>query len=281
MTLTTSAAGKLTLGNFFDATGVDSSQVLLLRHTYTADGLTGPSDLTPEKIHEYVRLQGIDNKIGRTPPFIWMNFIAAGGRRSRFLGAYENHGEIVHERTPTLRCFDLRPTQFLASFQGRLVIEWSKDAVNWAKSAKNTMSFPIMEISDPRPEPFPGFDQLLLTFNELQSVVEDSRYDHWRQALGSVQGIYLIADTKTGRLYVGKADGAERILGRWSNYAKTGHGGNVALRELSELDLTHREHFQFSILRVFGPGASTMEIDASENHYKRALLTRKFGLNRN
>ena len=96
-----------------------------------------------------------------------------------------------------------------------------------------------------------------------------------------MQGIYLIADTKTGRLYVGKADGTERILGRWSNYAKTGHGGNVALRELSELDLTRREHFQFSILRVFGPGASTMEIDASENHYKRALLTRKFGLNRN
>ena len=177
VTFSSSAAGQLTLGNIFDAAGVDSSQVLLLRHTYSADGLTGPSDLTPEKIHEYVRLQGINNKVGRNPPFIWMNFIATGGRRSRFLGAYENHGEMVHQRTPTLRCFDLRPAHFLASLQGRLVVEWSKDAVNWAKSAKDAINFPITEISDPQPKPFPGFDQLLLSFRELQSVVEDSHYD--------------------------------------------------------------------------------------------------------
>ena len=89
------------------------------------------------------------------------------------------------------------------------------------------------------------------------------------------------ADTSTGQLYVGKADGAERLLGRWSSYAKTGHGGNTALRELNDLDISHRQHFQFSILRVFSPGASTAEIDQAEAHYKRALLTRRFGLNRN
>jgi hypothetical protein len=29
--------------------------------------------------------------------------------------------------------------------------------------------------------------------------------------------------------------------------------GNVALKELADLDPTHRQHFMFSILRVFGP----------------------------
>lgn len=96
-----------------------------------------------------------------------------------------------------------------------------------------------------------------------------------------MQGIYLITDTSTGQLYVGKADGSERILGRWTAYARDGHGGNVALRQLAGLDSTHARHFQFSILQVFGPNAPTADVDEAEAHYKRALLTRQYGLNRN
>ena len=62
--------------------------------------------------------------------------------------------------------------------------------------------------------------------------------------------------------------GGERILGRWSAYARDGHGGNVALRDLAGLDPTH---FQFSIQRVFGPSVPTAEVDVAEAHFKRAL----------
>ncbi|MCQ9162954.1 GIY-YIG nuclease family protein [Arthrobacter sp. STN4] len=281
MTITTPFTGRLTFGDIVEASGVDPREILLLRHTYNADGLAGPADLTPEKIHESVRWQGVRNKVGKTPPKYWLNFVAAGGRRSRFLFAYENNGEIKDMRTADMRCFDLRPSPFLSDLEGRLVVEWSKDAVNWAKPALDCGGFLVTEVADARPEPFPGFDGLVLPFIELLAVMEDSRYGRWRQALSSVQGIYLIADTKTGQLYVGKADGAERMLGRWSQYAKTGHGGNVGLRDLDKLDPTHRQHFQFSILRVFDPGASMAEVDAAESHYKRILLTRQFGLNRN
>ena len=137
-----------------------------------------------------------------------------------------------------------------------------------------------MEIADPEVVAFPGFDSVLLTYSELQTMIEDSRNAAWRTALGSVQGIYLIADTLDGKLYVGKADGGERILGRWRQYAKDAHGGNVALKELA-VDPSHRHHLQFSILRVFGPSVPTSDVDAAEAHYKRAMLTRKFGLNRN
>lgn len=230
----------------------------------------------------YVREQGTAvYKFPRNPPQIWLNFIAAGGNRCRFVSAFENQGEALAERTETLRFYDLLPSQCLADFQNRLVIEWSNDAVNWAKRGELGAKFRVTEIADAQVQTFPGFDELILSFAELQTVMEDSRYAAWREVLKSVQGVYLIADTRTGQLYVGKADGSERILGRWNTYAKTGHGGNVALRDLDELDMSHRQHLQFSILRVFSPGASTAEIDAAESHFKRALLSRQFGLNRN
>src|SRR5690349_10238387 len=124
--------GHLTLGNILEAAGVDPRQVLLLRHTYTKTGLTGPDDLTPAKIMAYVREQGVNNsKFPETPPLIWLNFIAVGGNRCRFLNAYENKGEAPAERTETRRFYDLVPSSCLATFQNRLVINWSNDPVNW------------------------------------------------------------------------------------------------------------------------------------------------------
>ncbi len=107
--------------------------------------------------------------------------------------------------------------------------------------------------------------------------------------LSEVQGIYLITDASNGKQYIGRADGAERILGRWTTYARDGHGGNVALRELafastgggdSPTPTNHARQSVFSILRVFGPSTSSTEVNAAESHYKRALMTREFGLNR-
>jgi len=53
-------------------------------------------------------------------------------------------------------------------------------------------------------------------------------------------------------------------MGRWSECAKNGHGGNVALRELAIADARHRQQFQFSILRVFSPSAPSTQVDAAE-----------------
>ncbi|WP_420123933.1 GIY-YIG nuclease family protein [Nakamurella sp.] len=281
MTVTASITGHLTLGHVFGAAGLDPSQVVVLRHTYTADGLATPADVTPANLLAYVRVQGVSNKLGKTPPFHWLNFMTDGGRRSRFLTAYENHGELPSERTTDHRFFDLRPSHVLTSLQDRLVVEWSRDAVNWAKAGNAASAFPVVEIADPVEVPFPGFDKLLISYEELVAIVQDRRYAQWRSALSAVQGVYLIADTTTGQLYVGKADGGERIMGRWTSYARDGHGSNVALRQLANLDPRHARHFKFSILQVFGPAATTREIDEAESHYKEALLTRRWGMNRN
>lgn len=160
-------------------------------------------------------------------------------------------------------------------------MEWSKDAINWSKKGASAAAFPVIEIADPQNVDFPGFDRLVLTRADLRIALDDSRYAAWRTALGSVQGVYLISDSRSGRQYVGKADGGERILGRWSAYARDGHGGNIELRALALGDADHARHFVFSLLRVFGPDTPGNEVDAAEAHFKRALLTREFGLNRN
>lgn len=105
--------------------------------------------------------------------------------------------------------------------------------------------------------------------------MREHRFAAWRTALASVVGIYLITDTRDGRHYVGKADGAETIRQRWNGYATNGHGGNVELRHLDPAS------FRFSLLRVFDPATPTRVIDETESHFKIALDSRKHGLNRN
>ncbi|MFE5336091.1 GIY-YIG nuclease family protein [Isoptericola sp. NPDC056573] len=132
-----------------------------------------------------------------------------------------------------------------------------------------------MEIADAQPVPFPGFDRLVLDHAQLQAVMREHRHAAWRTALASVVGVYLITDTRDGRHYVGKADGAESIRQRWTAYATNGHGGNVELRTIDPTS------FRFSLLRVFDPSTPTRVIDEAESHSKVALDSRAHGLNRN
>lgn len=272
--------GDIDLGHLLLAAGVELDTTIVIRHTYNPDGLTGPHDLTTQKVHDYTRRQGF-RKFPAAPPKHWLIFVTDGGLRSRFLTAYDNRGEVTAERTATHRSFDLEPSDLLTTLRGRLVVQWSKDAVNWVKQGRAAAQFTVLEIADPAEVTFPGFDRLVIDYATLLDVVESSRYRSWQAALASVQAIYLITDSRTGQHYVGKADGGERLLGRWNTYARTGHGGNVALTALAGLDPDHVRDFRFSILRVFGPDTPRVDVDTAEEHFKRALMTREFGLNRN
>lgn len=287
----------LTFGHLLTAIGAEHDppigleDIRVIRHSFnTGDeaSLRGKEDLTEDRVREYTRFQGISRRqFPAQPERYWVVLIADGRRRSRLWGTFENHGEVASERTESARYFNLRPHDFLAPLVNRLVVEWDTPRA-WHRRAASAAHMPVLEISDRDKEPFPGFDNVLLTFHELGEMVSDHRYADWQVALSQVQGIYLITDASNGKQYIGKADGAERILGRWRAYASDGHGGNRALRELAQASIgaggaktDHARHFVFSILRVFGPSTSSSEIDAAESHYKKSLLTREFGLNRN
>ncbi|WP_291382645.1 GIY-YIG nuclease family protein [Demequina sp.] len=274
--------GNLTLGDVLISAGVQLSDVLAIRHTFKEEGLASPSDATAEGVMTYTRRQGAPGgKFPKQPPRWWLVFLADGGRRSRLYGAYENFGDVEEERDDVHRFYDLVESDLLHSLDGRLVAEWSSDSINWAKRGAVAASFPVVETSDPDAVPFPGFDRIALSYAQLQEVMSDSRYASWQTALGAVQGIYLIVDRSTGKLYVGKADGAQRILGRWKQYAETAHGGNVALREALGIDPERAQHFTWSLLRVFGSNTTPDEVDRAESHFKETLQTRKFGYNLN
>lgn len=274
-------AGALNFGHVLNVADLEPSQVVLLRHTYNEE-ISTPSEVTPANVLHYTRRQAHGNKLGKDPAPIWLVFMAEGGRRARFFGAYENHGELSDEATDELRYFDLRASDVLSAMASRLVVEWGKDTINWAKTGKSAADYRVLQIADPQVVDFPGFDQIVLSYGALQEAVADSRYAAWQTALAAVQGVYLIADTSTGKLYVGSATGGENILQRWRAYAGDGHGGNKGLLELDAIAPGHAKHFQFSILRVFGPSTPAREVLHAEAHFKNALLSgQPLGLNHN
>ena len=128
---------------------------------------------------------------------------------------------------------------------------------------------------------FPGFRSVELSFDELRLVVGQG-LESWRATLSNVAGVYLISDNVSGRLYVGSASGAGGIWQRWTQYAETGHGGNVELRALvNGGGLDRAKTFRFSILEIADVHTGEADVIARERHWKRVLLSRSHGLNGN
>lgn len=268
----------LTLGPILHSAGIDPGDALVIRHAFVREhadtGRRGVhADSTDMEIFRYTSEQSANPRIFPViPPRVWVVFLREGGDRARLWSVLENRGETSNDGQT--RTFDLAVSEYMTDLRNRLVIGW-RSPRSWRINATTAADYPVVEIADAEPVPFPGFDRLVLDFAQLQSVMREHRYASWRTALASVVGIYLITDIRDGRQYVGKADGVENIRQRWSAYAGNGHGGNVELRNVDPTS------FRFSLLRVFDPATPTHQIDVAESHFKYALDTRKHGLNRN
>ena len=103
----------------------------------------------------------------------------------------------------------------------------------------------------------------------------------WRIHLSAVAGIYLIVAEGTGNLYVGSAYGEGGIWGRWRNYARSGDGGDVRLRELIESDSSYPQQFRFSVLQTLPKTMAREEVISREVAYKHKLGKRAACLNGN
>ncbi len=268
----------LSLGLILDSEGLVNEDVIVIRHAYRAEPAGSPlegihADSTDEQILEYTRHQSASSRTFPTkPPRYWVVLVPDGGSRARLWRVVENHGEVSNDGVR--RGFEMTITDYMTDLANRLVIGWRSPRAWWVYGV-TAYSYPVIEVADAQPIRFPGFDRLVLSYERLQAVVREHRYGGWRTALASVVGIYLITDTRDGRHYVGKADGDENILQRWSAYAANGHGGNVELRGLDP------SSFHYSLLRVFDPSTPVREINAAESHFKTALDSRRHGLNRN
>lgn len=268
----------LTLGPVLHSAGLDPREIQVIRHAYVREhedtGLPGiHADSTDTEILQYTSQQSAKPRVFPVvPPPTWVVFIREGGGRARLWAVVENRGEMSNDGVR--RTFDIVETEHLSDLRNRLVIGW-RSPRTWRLNGPTAADYPVVEIADAEPVPFPGFDRLALDYPRLQAVMREHRFVSWRTALGSVSGIYVITDTRDGRQYVGKAEGLENLRQRWSSYASNGHGGNVELRGLDPTS------FRFSLLQVFDPTTPSPLIDAAESHFKHALATRSHGLNRN
>ena len=178
--------------------------------------------------------------------------------------------------------YELVKTDLLADMKDRLVIEWGKGTINWCQNG--TTEKELLEIRPVVSEiSFISYDKVLLSFETLHKIVYNkAAFKEWEEKLSAVAGVYLITDTKTGKHYVGSASGEQGgIWGRWSEYARTKHGGNKRLKELITADVDYCNNFQYSILEVFPIKRDKYEVLEYEQLYKKKLGSIQFGLNDN
>ena len=177
----------------------------------------------------------------------------------------------------------------VSGYIGRLVVRWErsgtmnivmrdKEAISSRVTVKTILDEPYYEAE----EAFPGYENINLSWHELNYVLKKKT---WKTALENQKGVYLITDVKTNKRYVGSAYGDDMILGRWSDYAKDGHGGNKELRKLvSEQGIDYvKDNFRYSILDIYKSTVDDETIIARESWWKELLLTRNpdFGYNAN
>ena len=214
-----------------------------------------------------------------------LSLIHLGGTKWLFAGVYEVLGVALGKWKPTTcYMYSTQEVDGLEHLTGRAVVEFNKTfRASYLRGKKYVDQLGVVAIREQRMTigDFPGFNGIRLSHAILGTIVRELN-PSWRAALSNVAGVYLITDTSTGKHYVGSAYGGDGIWQRWIAYATTGHGGNKELRALLKKEGTkHAQFFQFTLLEVCDINSSDEQIISRETHWKKVLMSREFGLNKN
>ena len=182
--------------------------------------------------------------------------------------------------------YDADEVKEYEQYFGRLVVEYHNPCRTMGRKYENVMDeLEVVQILNEQytGNEFPGYENVRLSYPLLKNIV-DRQLPGWVDALRNQKAVYLITDTKTGKLYVGSATSQTgMLLQRWSSYAADGHGGNVELRELVKqqgFDYV-KENFQYSILENYNARMDDEYILKRESWWKETLCTRTHGYNKN
>lgn len=181
-------------------------------------------------------------------------------------------GFVESDGRASILWFDLAPTDIYAHWKGKLVIGWPPPERSWwRRSHRNDIPvIAVLEDSALDAE-MPDWSHINLSWDELAVIP-----NRWRSALTHWRGIYFVYDRSDSKGYVGSAYGSNNLLGRWENYAASGHGGNRLLRERDP------KNFQFTILQRVSPDMGADDVIRLEASWKERLHTRfPAGLNDN
>lgn len=265
--------------------GLDKlSKTKLVRHKDTKTDLYSLYLTDKQKFLEYQRQQGKDVFSG--VDYI-VSFIGEGGTLSRFIGVFKvlrcskllKKEESVDGGLYQYR-YDFEEVDGFGDLKERVIIDWGKGAIKWDQWLDNVKA--VVEIQPGlHYKQFTDYFDFVIDFQQLKEIVIN-QYPDWKRMLSATKGIYLISDTKTGKLYVGSAYGEDGIWGRWTSYVSTnGHGGNKKLSELISDNNNYAFNFRFSILMLLPKTVTADQAIAKEKLFKTKLGTNSFGLNNN
>lgn len=254
------AADKPDLFNAYQQTQSEKVEKAMLGAAYIASFI----GLKPGKAH-YVGLY----KIGASKPLTHAQFWQVPAYiELKALGA-KGYTDL---KRPSCLWFDLELIDFYSEWKGKLIVDWPPPERSWWRRAhRNTMSVhAILEDSALDPA-MKRWDELDFTWSQLKILPK-----RWQAKLADWRGIYYIFDTSIGKGYVGSAYGSENLLGRWRNYAASGHGGNRLLKQRDP------QHFRFTVLEIVAHNLERAEVIPLENSWKERLHSRyPHGLNDN
>lgn len=257
----------------------------LVRHKDTRFDLLALYKNNRKAFYEYQRSQTRD--VFRGCDYV-VSFLGEENSLARFIGVFHVLGKERRNYTFSIdgiKCecqylYRLEEVSLFNDMKERTIVKWNNPRC-WYQRISNDME--VQEISPGLSyRRFYDFTDIILPFPELCEIINNS-YTDWKTALSSVNGVYLITDLGTGKLYVGSAYGEDGIWGRWKEYVTTnGHGNNVSLIKLMESNPDYAvKYFQFSILMLLSKTITSEEAIKKETMFKRKLGSNSFGLNKN
>ena len=182
--------------------------------------------------------------------------------------------------------YEAEEVEAYKKYFGRILVKYHNTNKAMGRTFESVMNdLEVLEILNDKftGDEFPGYENVRLTYNQLKTVI-DRKLPGWISALENQKAVYLITDTKTGKLYVGSATAQYgMLLQRWSDYVCNGHGGNEGLKEVV---LRHgfeyvKSNFQYAILENYNARMDDEYILRRETWWKNTLRSREFGLNKN
>lgn len=214
-----------------------------------------------------------------------LSLIHLGADQWLFAGVYDVSGyRPVKEPKKMYYYYETSEVEGLDHLTGRVIVKFTKEfRASYLKGSKYIDQLTVSEIRPLRMSvrDFPGYNSVLLSNKLLKTIVRQS-LPSWKSPLSNVAGIYIIMDTKTGKPYVGSAQGSGGMWERWVSYATTGHGGNKELKHLLKTEgEDYVGHFQYSILEIFDLNEREEHVLQQESHWKNVMCSRQFGYNSN
>lgn len=280
------------LSSIFKEYGIDIEQTKLVRHPLNKEDVRDVYNRGMIEAYQSTQSKNCFDNCKYIAAFMGTNKTEA-----LFIGMYEIIESVAGSEVASLMpegypypehfaadhiYYKMKKLDDMSDMNKKLVIDWGQATRSWFQWANNDKE--VLSISNRDEIEFPGYEEMILSYADLGDIVDgEIRYRKWIEALKNVNGIYLICDTKRNKQYVGSTYNDDGILGRWTEYYKTHHGGDVDIKEHLRKYPDAYYDFQFTILRILPKNVADKEAIRVESIYKNKLCIRnpEYGLNRN